>query len=103
MQFQPVKSPVTPRDFIKIIDQHVNNTASDYVTDDWGQSIGTGQFYFEVNYCLRKSSKQSGTVYELGNRKVFLFKESIVYPFVQYAVTKGGIIHFVEATGMSSL
>ena len=53
------------------------------------------------------------SIYTQNQRKVFFFKESIVYPIVQHVQVKGGIttsnnekcdiINFAQASGMSLL
>ena len=99
--------------FMKIIGQHINSSCSEYLTDDWGETISPGQAYIEGRYYLPKHSRKNDSVYTLDKRKVFFYKESILYPFVQHSPTKDGIIipnsekcdiiYFVEFTGMSSL
>ena len=86
------------------------------MTDDWGQIIAPGQVFIEGRYCLHQFSGKYDSTYTQDQKKVFFFKEIIVYPFVQpVQKVKGGItisndekcdiIIFVRlyCTGMSSL
>ena len=106
------RSPDTVN-FVKIIDNHINNSEDPIMTDDWGQTIAPGQAFIEGRYFLHQFSGHYESTYTQDQRKVFFFKESIVYPFVQHVQVKGGItisnnekcdiINFVQASGMSSL
>lgn len=93
----------------------VNDTKDEIFTDDWGQNIAPGQAFIEGRYFLHQYSGRYESTYTFDKRKVFFFKESIVYPYVQYVPDDKGdgitvantekcdIINFVQATGMSSL
>ena len=99
--------------FVKIVDHHANNTKDQTLTDDWDQTISPGQSLLEGRYYLHQYSRKNEAVYALDKRRVYFFKECIVYPFVQHECVKDGItvsnteqcdiINFVQTTGMSSL
>ena len=69
--------------------------------------------FIEGKYFLHQFSGCCESTYTQDQRKVFFFKQSIVYIFVQYVQAKVGItisnnekcdiINFVQASGMSSL
>ena len=79
-------------DFVKILAHQSNDTMDQFLVDDLGQRIGPGQEYLEGRYYLRKHSTAKGTIYQLDQRKVYFFKECIVYPFVQSETIKDGVL-----------
>ena len=68
--------------FVKIINQCTNESEDD-ITDGWGQVIKGGQDYFDVRYLSKSSENNKGSTYKVDKKTMFIFKESIVYPFVQ--------------------
>ena len=108
----PEKSSETVK-FVKIVEHHINNAEFESVTDDWGQQIGPGHTYIEGRYCLPKKAKRNGTIYKIDSRKVYLFKECIVYPFVQFEVLGADlflattelciVVNAVENSGMATI
>ena len=70
---------------------NVNNTKDETFTDDWGQKIAPGQAFLEGRYFLHQYSGRYESTYTFDKRNMFFFKESIVYPYVQYMpADKGG-------------
>ena len=78
------------------------------------KEIAPGPAFIEGRYSLHQYFGRYESTYTFDKRKMFFFKESIVYPYVQYMPTdKGGIIaanrekcdiiKFVQETGMSAL
>ena len=68
--------------FVKII-AHCSNQNKEDIVDDWGQVIRGGQDYLEVRHLCKSIDHSKGALYIVDNRQMFIFKESIVYPFVQ--------------------
>ena len=99
--------------FVEIVGHEINTTPNITLKDDWGQPISPGQRHIEGSYTTTCNIREKRTVYARDDRRVFFFKECIVYPFVQHTVVQGGIvvsnielceiIDFVQSTGMRAL
>ena len=74
----------------------------------------SGQTYIKGRYLMRDFVKKDGEQFNINPKTTFMYKESIVYPFVNVQEKKGGklfisnheltnIILYVQETGMSSL
>ena len=115
MQFQLTRSRQIPKlpdtvNFVKIVGHCINDSEDQIMTDVLGQIIAPGQVLIEGRYCLHQFSSQYESTYTQDQRRVFFFKETIVYLFVQHALVKGriaisnnekcDIITFVQPTGM---
>ena len=96
--------------FIKVKD---SNNASVQMTDDYNNIIAAGMDYVEGNFLEKLHVVQKGTLYKLSKKKTYFFKESVVYPFVQFTAAKKGlllsneefvtILNYTESTGLSSI
>ena len=83
------------------------------IEDDYGQNIFQRQQYVVGNFLERTRSTKKGLLFKEESKKTYFFKESIVYPFVQFSTLKmelyltnndfADILAFVEQTGMASL
>ena len=83
------------------------------IEDDYGQNIFQRQQYVVGNFLERTRSTKKGLLFKEESKKTYFFKESIVYPFVQFSTLKmelyltnndsAYILAFVEQTGMASL
>ena len=82
--------------FVKII-AHCSNQNKEDIVDDWGQVIRGGQDYLEVRHLCKSIDHSKGALYIVDNRQMFIFKESIVYPFVQAEGCQGkNEKHYIE-------
>jgi len=93
----------------------VNHTCQQ--KDDYGHVIPTSQSYLSCNYLEKQSDKKKGVVYKRSNKNVFIYKECIVYPLVEFEahynnnqdlffLTNGHyieILNCVQFTAMGSL
>ena len=83
------------------------------MTDDYLITIAAGQQYIEGNFLERQEMAKKGYYYKLQKKKVYFYKESIVYSFVQLKESKKGlflsneeyvvILNYVEKTGYSHI
>ena len=62
---------------------YCSNQNKEDIVDDWGQVIRGGQDYLEVCHLCKSIDHSKGALYIMDNRQMFIFKESIVYPFIQ--------------------
>ena len=95
---------------MKIVEKCV---AAHEIEDDYGHKISQGQQYVVGNFLERTRSTKKGLLLKKESKKTYFFKESIVYPFVQFSTLKmelyltnndfADILAFVEQTGMVSL
>ena len=94
--------------FIKITNI---SSVIDSISDDYGNKIAPGQQYLEGHFMEETVSSLKGYTYKLNEKKkTFFFKETVVYPFVQFEETKKGhfitmqqftdIINYVEYNGL---
>ena len=100
--------------FVKIVDQSTNESEREIV-DDWGQVI-KGESFLEGCYVFKSSKTINASRYKVDSRSIYIFKEFIVYPFVQADVAKGNmdtyfisnaelciVVDYVQTTGMCHL
>ena len=74
--------------FIKITNK---SSAIDSMSDDYGNKIAPDQQYLEGHFMEETVSLLKGYTYKLNEKKkTFFFKETVVYPFVQFKETKKG-------------
>ena len=95
---------------MKIVEKCV---AAHEIEDDYGHRISQGQQYVVGNFLERTRSTKKGLLLKKESKKTYFFKESIVYPFVQFSTLKmelyltnndfADILAFVEQTDMVSL
>ena len=95
---------------VKIVEKCV---AAHEIEDDYGHKISQGQQYVVGNFLERTRSTKKGLLLKKESKKTYFFKESIVYPFVQFSTLKmelyltnndfADILSVVEQTGMVSL
>ena len=76
--------------FIKITDER--EACEKPNTDGWGVTIPPGQSYIEGTFVLRSHTCDGGRVYKPDKRKTFFYPDVVVYPFVQFKVTKRGLL-----------
>ena len=74
--------------FVEVVAQ-CTNEGKKRIIDEWGQVIEGGQSYLEVRYLSKYSENNKGYRYKVDKRKMYIFKESIVYPFIQAERGKG--------------
>ena len=86
----------------------------DIITDDFNHQISTKQIYYKCHYLEKSVEGSTGYTY-IENRKkvVFVYKEAIVYPFVNFEAKKDklfitmadycDVLHFIEHSNMASL
>ena len=96
--------------FIRISNDSV---AEQNVCDDYSHHIKAGQHYVEGHYLERESTSIKGQTFNLMKLKVYFYKESVVYPFVQHEQKRGKlfisnndlveIIYYIESNGLSSI
>ena len=99
--------------FIKIIEECL--TESNTIVDDYGHQIAIGQSYLIGNYFEKeaRSSSKHGQMYKCMKKKVFFYKESVVYPFVNLESRKNNyfitnidfyyVLSYAEHNGMSAI
>ena len=95
------------------IEQH--RTAITDLTDSSGLSVCQGQEYLEAHWLEQHGETKTKMKFEVKSDTVFLFKESVVYPFVNHTqgkkeneviVDKGDyydILVYVDEYGMSAI
>ena len=92
------------------------DNATDISSDKVGHTILSGQTYITGRYLEKKKEKKDGTYYHISKNQVFIAKESVVYPFVNFKHEHKGksgelflnedyteILNFVEHTNMAML
>ena len=73
--------------FIEIIDEGFAH--NDNIVDDYGHQIALGQNYLIGHYFERDfSSSKHEQLYTCMKKKIFFYKESVVYPFVNFQSNK---------------
>ena len=75
--------------FIKVKDSF---QASVQMTDDYGNIIALGLNYIEGKFMDKVDTLAEGFLYKLSKKKTYFFKESVVYPFVQFTANKKGFL-----------
>ena len=83
------------------------------ITDDYFNTIVSGQQYIEGRFLGKTESAIKGNYYKLQKQKTFFFHELVVYPYVQFQEGKKGlllsveeyveILNYVEHIGISHL
>ena len=83
------------------------------MTDDYNNIISPGMDHFEGKFMEKVHIEPKGTLYKLSKKKTYFFKESVVYPFVQFKGSKKGfllsneefvtVLNFIESTELSSI
>ena len=96
--------------FIKVKDSCETNVE---VVDDYGNIVAPGLSYIEGRFMEKVDILSKGYLYKLSKKRTFFFKESVVYPFVQFAGHKKGfllsaeeyveILNYVESNGLSCI
>ena len=97
--------------FVKII---VDEIEADHdMGDDYGHTVATGVSFFTGNFLEEMYAVKDGCYYKMCKKDTFIFKESIVYPFVQFQPRKKGyflpntdlveILNYIEQNGLASL
>ena len=81
--------------------------------DDYGHKVPAGQSCIRGSYLEKTSTNKNGDNYKLMTKIVYFYKESVVYPFVNfekqklhYTISKNDlceIISYVQHFGMSAL
>ena len=56
--------------------------ATAYITDDCGHNIAPGQTYIHAFYYEKQKTTRNSQVYLLMNKVAYLYRDSIVYPYV---------------------
>ena len=81
--------------------------------DDYHHTVAGGHEYIEGQFMEKVDDMPNkGILYKLMPKKTFFYKESVVYPFVQFKTMKKGlyllsmneyveILNFVECSGLS--
>ena len=101
--------------FVKVAAQ-CTNEGKKRIIDEWGQAIKGGQSYLEVRYLSKYSENNKRCRYKVDKRKMYIFKESIVSPFIQaerdegkfepYFITNEElclVVDYVQTKGMCHL
>ena len=98
--------------FVCILSDEVES--EDIITDDFNHQISTKQIYYKCHYLEKSVECSTGYTY-IENRKkvVFVYKEAIIYPFVNFGAKKDilfitmadycDVLHFIEHSSMASL
>ena len=96
--------------FVYIVDVE---EALDDKLDSYGHAIPPGHMYVRARYLERMGDTNKGQKYKLMSKEVFLYKESIVYPFVNmeqkkdhYFISKSAfydVLTYAEQSGMCSI
>jgi len=71
--------------FIKVKDSYCEQEQK---TDDYNNIITPGMDYIEGKFMEKVHIEPKGTLYKLSKKKAYFFKESLVYPFVQFTGAK---------------
>lgn len=96
--------------FIRIIKEDV---AVSEIMDDFGH-VANGMKFFRGNYLEQNKPVKDGVLYHLNSkRETFIYRESVVYPFVQFETRKNffflhnnellEIINFVESNHLKPI
>ena len=76
--------------FVYVIAVEIADTVK---SDSFGHKIPPGHMYVKGNYLERSSETNKGQHFKLMKKEVFLFKESIVYPYVKLGKEEKWILH----------
>ena len=61
------------------------------MTDDYSNIVPAGHQYIEGKFLEKCETAKKGDYYKLQNKETYLYKESVVYPFVQLKESKKGL------------
>ena len=90
------------------------SSSSENIIDDYDHMISPGQEYLEGHYLEKNRETSKGYYFDvITSKKVFCYKECIVYPFVPFTLSKNqmylpkrdyvDMIYYLEQTGLSSI
>ena len=68
--------------FVKIISEE--KEASDFIEDESGHQIIPNSRYYEAKYLETTTSNKDFFKYNLSKNTIFLYKESVIYPFANF-------------------
>ena len=95
--------------------QIIGISSSENIIDDYDHMITPGQEYLEGGHYLEKNREISKGYYfdVIKSKKVFCYKECILYPFVPFTLSKDkmylpkrdyvDMTYYLEQTGLSSI
>ena len=96
--------------FVKV---KASDIAVESIEDDYGNQIAPGVEYIIGQFLEKTEWGSKGSFYKLSKKKTYFYKESVVYPAVQFTGRKKGyflsnqeyaeILNFVDQTGFTSL
>ena len=96
--------------FIKVVDIF---EAEIEMTGDYNNKIAPGQSYIEGKFMKKVDILDKSFLFKVSKKRTFFFKESVVYPFVQFTEGKKGyhlsmveyveILNYVESNGLSRI
>ena len=91
--------------FIKVIEAECVNDDEDE-HDAYGHSVPKGVAFMKGNFLEKIQDSTNGQIFKLSKKITFFYKESVLYPYVNFKETKKGlvlssseytdIIHYVE-------
>ena len=99
--------------FVQIKSDEETNNKEIPIEDDYGHLVGPGVSFYKCIYMEEHSNTRKGTTYRaIDHKTVFVYKESFVYPYVNFKPLASGhflieqkdftdILLFVEGTCMS--
>ena len=112
---EPNKNLPNMVSFVKAVAQCMKE-GKEQIIDEWGQAIKGGQSYLEVWYLSQHTENNKWCGYKVDKRKMYIFKESIVSPFIQaerdegkfepYFITNEElclVVDYVQTKGMCHL
>ena len=95
---------------IKIIDDY---TAEKETIDDYGRQLKGGETCLRANFLEKEKETKQHHVYRVISKVAFVFKKSVVYPYVPYneegqkVIIKSeyytDIIYYIDHTGLASI
>ena len=92
--------------FVKIVNIKY---AKEDITDEYGSTIIADHYYIEGKYLLKENVLKNGNTYKMNKKASYLYKECIVYPFVNTTEKQGTYTVLdtelckIESTGISTL
>ena len=104
----------TSRDIVYFLEIIENSVSTDTIIDDYQHVVSPGQEYLEGHYLEYNNEDNKNYHYTITkSKKVFFYKECVVYPFVPFEISKKKVylskrdyvdmIYYLEQTGLSSL
>ena len=82
----PSESSTEPVWFVKIISEE--KETADYLEDDSGHQMIPNAKFYEAKYLESISSNKQYNKYKLSKKTIYLYKESIIYPFANFIESK---------------